>query len=76
MSLSCVGTLRPPVRNANSADRLSGARSALSVVDSRGVILTRRTWLTVAVVIAALVLLAFILFTPVSIEGTGERGGY
>jgi hypothetical protein len=30
----------------------------------------------VAVVIAALVLLAFILFTPVSIEGTGERGGY
>jgi hypothetical protein len=35
----------------------------------------RRIWITVAVIIVALVLLAYILFTPISSEGTGVRRG-
>jgi hypothetical protein len=35
--------------------------------------MARRTWITVAMVLVTLVLLAYILFTPVSFEGTGTR---
>lgn len=37
--------------------------------------MTRRTWITVAVMIVAVVLIAYILFTPVSMEGTGTQRG-
>jgi hypothetical protein len=37
--------------------------------------LTRQTWITVAVMIVALVLMAYILFKPVTWEGTGTRSG-
>jgi hypothetical protein len=37
--------------------------------------MTRRIWITVALVIVALVLLAYLFFTPVSMEGTGTRSG-
>jgi hypothetical protein len=35
--------------------------------------MARRIWITVALVIVALVLLAYLFFTPVSMEGTGVR---
>jgi preprotein translocase subunit SecG len=60
------------------AEKSSGQEGLLSVsvdqaVGKLGGTMARRTWITVAMLLVTLVLLAYIYFTPVSFEDTGTR---